>query len=288
MTDWTSSIPLINRMRRRGWFPQYAGLETPKVLEALDQATFDFELKRYEDWLGEEATLESLAERFCGLEDRPALRGSDCAWPERTISWHTEGGLGAISAADFQQQTRDTWPRLTQHCGATMVYTPNPKTAALFLHAPSTTPSGFGGPGGVLADAQLVPCGLRTNSAFQSEARYDKERWKLGFDLNNDGRIPLGSVIGHEGMHQLGVPHGPANNWMSPTLSGINTCQAWDRSELVKRYGPPKPITPPTPTPVPPTPTPGEKIRINAEWDAATGKLISAAITGARVTITGG
>ena len=283
---------LIDHMLQRGWFPQYADMELTDVLATIDTQTFAHELARYQDWLGKQPTVDGLQEGFCGLEDRPALRGSTCGWPELRITWHTEGGLPGIPPPDFQQQARDTWPRIDKHCGATLEYTPNNKTANLLLHAPSTRPPGFGQAGGVLADAQLVPCGLTANKEFQSEARYDSERWKLGFGLTGDGKIPLGSVLGHEGMHQLGIPHGPNGNWMAPTLSAINTCQPWEVTELQKRYGPPKPVDVPPP---PGTPTAGKTrfsfesggLVANAEW-GVDGKLLAGHMTGARITILGG
>ena len=249
----TSRAAIIAFMRSRGWFPALASLSEAAALERIDRETLDHELKRYADWMGTEAVPD--APRFCALEDRPAFRGQDCGWPEKLVTWHVEGGLPNHSAADVKECAALSLTAITDVCGVQLAYSPNAKTANVFMHVPAQRPQGFGQGGGVLADAMLVPCGLKRNSEFQSEMRYDgAEKWTLE-DRAPRNDIPYPAVLRHEFLHSLGLPHGPAGNLMAPTLGSIIKPAAWDKAELQKRYGPPASVPVP---PSGPAPTPGK------------------------------
>lgn len=224
---------LVNLLWARGWWPQYTS--GSEAVASLDLQTFNFAMLEYQALLGVPPSEDNAEVRFCLHPDRPPVRSGICKWGHSPITWHTEGGLNGVSAADFKATADMAYAKWAAVCGAVFKYIPNPKTANLWLHA-----ANLGGSGGVLADQQL-PCGA--SSTAQMEGRYDSEFWRL--PGSSVGRIPLLTTIVHEMGHGIGIDHGPQGCIMAPTLNMmLQELQAWDIAEGRKRYGDPKPSAP--------------------------------------------
>jgi hypothetical protein len=179
-------------------------------------------------------------------------------WPDsppKEITFHTVGGLSAsVNSTAFRDSFVYAVSCFPTICGARLVYTSNRRTANIVAYAAPLGTSGFGRPGGILADSEL-PINLRSNEDDQLDQRYDGENWS-SLDFAPQGQISLTVVIRHEVCHALGLPHG-GNDLMAPTLNrSIAFPGAWTITELVRRYG-----TPLTPTSPPTTPT-GLTIRL--------------------------
>jgi len=260
---------LVNLLWGRGYFPAYAS--GAQALELLDRPTFDSALADFSTLNNRDATEEAVEFRFCLQPDRSPLRRQLCRWKHSPVTWHTEGGLEGVSPSDFKTTASDAFHVWMAVCGWRVVYTQNPKSANIWLHA-----ANLGGPGDVLADQQL-PCSAGPSARL--EGRYDGENWVLPGQAGNGPS--LRTTLIHELGHAAGIDHGPQGSIMAPTLSKFSELQAWDIGEALKRY--PAHFAPPAPPPAP-----GQaRIRLSAEWDAVTGKLLSGAMTGGRVTILG-
>jgi len=125
------------------------------------------------------------------------------------------------------------------------------------------TVANLGGPGGVLADAMLIPCHVRKNDDFQSIVRVDaldryaaedKSRIGMGFDL--------GEVLLHEDLHVAGLGHitDPSvlallNPRYNPGISGLQPpdIEAMLGIKYLRRKKP-EPLPPVTPPSVPGSP----------------------------------
>lgn len=164
------------------------------------------------------------AVRMCGVAESLGGDARFCRWPESRLRYcirdqhprvakqvwegEIEWALSVLSATfelDFE--------RVDAERDAHILY----------------TVANLGGPGGVLADAQLVPCGVGRNDDFQSRVRVDaldsyaaedQTRIAMTFDL--------GEVILHEDMHVLGLGHitSPGtvallNPKYNPSISGL-------------------------------------------------------------------
>jgi hypothetical protein len=116
------------------------------------------------------------------------------------------------------------------------------------------TAANLGGPGGVLADAQLCVCGITRNSQFQSLVRIDvNEQWVNSttmVGLNIDGV----RAFSHETIHSIGGYHITGQNLMAPQISQIRSLQEGD-IRMLEGLGYKRRVKPTTP--VPPT-TPAE------------------------------
>lgn len=257
---------LVNLLWSRGYFPQYgSGAE---ALTLLDVPTFQQALGEFQILTGQIATEEEAEIRFCALPDRAPVRSGICKWPMLDVTLHSVGALGTIGAADFKASMMEAAGYWADVCAIRPVYSPNPKTAHIILHA-----ANLGGAGSVLADSTL-PCGATPSS--QVEQRYDSENWVIS-ETPTGNQIDLQRVICHELGHGLiGTDHIADGNLMAPMYSRkIRKPQAGDISVAVGRYGQ-KPPAPPA--------GPQQKISISFEWDAVTGKMLSGSATGARVT----
>ena len=164
-------------------------------------------------------------------------------WPDSPpakLFWHNDGGVGKVSALDFRGIIPFGLRKIEGACGIRFEYTPNIKTANIVLRQARHGEGGMGQPGNVLADCELVPPGLRSNSDFQATNRYDGfEDWSSATDLVG-GRVPMMNVVAHEVAHGVGLGHAPAgsNDLQAPSIQrGVTEFGTWAKREFVRRYG---------------------------------------------------
>lgn len=162
-------------------------------------------------------------------------------WPEsppKRLTWHSDGGVGRVSAVDFRGIIPYGLSRIERVTALKFEYTPNNKTANILYRAARQGEGGMGQPGNVLADAELVPPGLRLNSDFQGTVRFDQnEVWASVDDLIN-GKVPMPGVIAHETGHIVGLGHAPmgSNDLMAPMIAkGVTEFGKWSLQEFERR-----------------------------------------------------
>lgn len=233
--------------------------------------------------------LDPHGHNFCGITQSVVTEERTCYWPERRITYAVRDKLPRLNLEDLKAATKmglEGWEAVS---GPDFEYTSNLKTANILV-----TVANLGGPSGVLADAQLVICGLRQNADFQSIMRLDiNENWVIS-DNPKPGEVDIVRVVCHEGGHSAGLGHTNDGGLMDPSYDAR---KRWPVGKTEIRlmqagYGTPQPKEPPAPSPG----TPSGRVRFSfeaagktafAEWDED-GTLIRAEIKpGARVTIQG-
>ncbi len=235
---------------REGAFPWYA--TEAEALANLDKQTLNHGIHKFTAYTGLEAStpnLERPPQFFCGVVTIAPFRGGVCRWPGKPVTWHAQGAIGNISAADFKASHAEAMGWINDVCGVGLEYSSNPKTANILVYAKR-----LDGPNGVLAQMQ-VPCGVTMQS--QMHGQFDLERLVIS-ENPPDGYLDLVRINCHEDIHGVGVDHGPAGNLLAPTYDRrIRKPQAWDIAELQKRYGPP--VSQPSPPSVP-SPSPSDDV----------------------------
>lgn len=202
--------------------------------------------------------------KFCALPDDVlgARDGDLCRWTKKEpLTYFFAEEWGVLPMADVKRSFRmafDMWEKVCNIKFKEVERAP----ADISIYSRN-----MGGPGGVLAEAQLqCPPG---NRALWT--RFDKtENWIIAINPPND-RIDLTRVVAHEVAHIMGIPHIGTGNLLAPTYSSrIREPQAGDIAEAVARYGLPVPVD----TPAPPTepsdpPLPGHDyilLKVPASW----------------------
>lgn len=162
--------------------------------------------------------------QMCGVAQSLGGDGQFCRWPEDRLRYcirdqhprmakaiwegEIEWALGVLSKK-FQLE----FERVDKEQDSHIAYTVD----------------NLGGQGGTLADAYLVPCGVRKNNDFRSRVRVDALD---NFDAEDRTQIAmtfdLGEVILHEDLHVMGLGHittpgtiALLNPQYNPRISGL-------------------------------------------------------------------
>ena len=166
-------------------------------------------------------------------------------WPDPDLPWTLVDLVPGLSEEELQAAMTwalDQWAKV---CGIKPRYVTRSRDARLLVGSRR-----IDGNGGVLAECQLPQGGMK-----QVRMWFDVlDQWTD--DIDQQTRSIIVQLVGwHEAGHAIGLGHAPQGspNIMAPTYSPRQlTAGVWDRSETVRRYGPPRPTAPPsTPTPSP-------------------------------------
>lgn len=187
--------------------------------------------------------------QMCGVAQSLGGNGKFCRWPEDNLRYCIRDQHPLVEKSVWEGEIEWALNVLSTTFNLNFERTDDARNAHIVY-----TVANLGGPGGVLADAMLVPCAVRKNDDFQSIVRVDaldryaaedKSRIGMGFDL--------GEVILHEDEHVLGLGHitdpgviALLNPRYNPGISGL---QAADIEALLgvgyRRRSKP-PATPPS------------------------------------------
>lgn len=225
---------ILELLKNRGWKPPRDSDERDAVVEAVEHL---------------------VAPRFCGVAAQFGDGNQYCGFPETIregapITYHVRDFLPARPLDLLRADLRQALDIVSVSMQIDFVEVDSPaQNKANILY----TAANLGGPGGVLADAQLCICGITRNNQFQSLVRIDvNEQWVNSTTMTGLN-IDTIRTLGHETIHSLGGYHIPGANWMAPAISAIRSMQEGDIRMLegigYKRRA--KPL-PPAPTPQPP------------------------------------
>jgi hypothetical protein len=190
---------------------------------------------------------------FCGIRENlevGEIGQRYCRWPEDTITWTIRDTLSALgekmrlgceaALADISSYFQLDFPYVERADEANILITVAP----------------LGGPMGVLADCQLVPCNIGDKNNVQMLMRADRSEQWVWANTPSGMAIDWQRVFAHEWVHGLGLPHiKTPNSLLNPTYNPrIRGLQPGDIDLLVKLGLRLRPKAAPTP----PQPSPGE------------------------------
>lgn len=201
--------------------------------------------------------------KFCALPDDVlgARDGDLCRWTKKELSYvFAEQWSGPLAMADVKRAFRIAFDRWEKVCDLKFTEVTNVQ-ADISIYSRN-----MGGPGGVLAEAQLqCPPGTR-----RLWTRFDNNEDWIVADNPPPNKIDLIRVACHEIAHLLGIPHIGTGNLLAPTYSTrVKEPQAGDIAEAVARYGLPKPVDTPTPEEPSDPPLPGAEyilLKVPSAW----------------------
>lgn len=184
---------------------------------------------------------------FCAQPEIAPARDGLCQWPQRpaTIKWTFQSAqLSGIETEAFKAAIELAFSFWVAVCDIRPAYVESNQPFNLLIDYQS------GQPGGVLADCQL-PCNASSNT--QLLMRIDRsENWVVSSNPTPN-KIDLIGVLAHELGHAIGLDHAEgAVDLMNPRYrAGLRKPGPLSIPQAQLRYGPPVPITPPTPVPTP-------------------------------------
>lgn len=197
--------------------------------------------------------------RFCAVADTLPLGEGLPRWGKQELKFSMIGSLKGIPNESMVRAAETAWSRIMKVCDIRASHIKTPGEAADIAIAVGA----IDGRGSVLAWAELP--GAATTRPLQMRIGKDED-WVIA-DTTPVGKMDLIRVVAHELCHNLGLSHLGPGALMAPTYSAtIKEPQAADIAELIRRYGPPKPIVP-----APPDVPPGDEniwvnIRIPKSW----------------------
>jgi hypothetical protein len=202
--------------------------------------------------------------KFCALPDDVlgARDGELCRWTKiMPLTYSIVDSWPQLSDADLARAFRMAFDRWEKVCNVKFVQVTSGE-ADLSMYSRN-----LGGPGGVLAEAQL-PCGTNNRPLW---ARFDKTEDIVIADNAPPSKLDIVRIMTHELGHMLGIAHIGTGNLMAPTYSTrIKEPQVGDVAEAVARYGLPVPEGSPTPPEEPSDPPlPGHDyilLKVPASW----------------------
>lgn len=180
-----------------------------------------------------------------------AINGVTYQWPRGSVlTWGLAfSRLAGLSDMDVKDAVTAALKEIAECCDVSHEYTANVGGANFQL-----TTQRLDGASGVLADFQ-IPVGNVGPSTHLLGRFDDSENWVLA-ENPPVGSIDFYRVVLHELEHGHGLGHKPASiqapALIAPIYSPtIRHLQQADKDELVRRYGPPKPVVSPPPPPIP-------------------------------------
>lgn len=186
---------LYELLKKIGWKPPADAGERAAVQDALEVVA---------------------APRFCGVSEHINIGGQNFGrWPEDELTYCIRDNHPSMSADKWRVCLENALDRYHTTFKLDYKRVADPRQAHILF-----TVANLGGPGGVLADAQLVPFGLNDNDDFQSLVRFDRGD---NFVEEVTGR-PLEIVLSEVALHELGHVHGgphidDPNSLMNPTYN---------------------------------------------------------------------
>lgn len=184
----------------------------------------------------------------CGVtEAQFALAGGVAKWPKSDLTYAITGFLPAFTQAEYKRIVRDVFDCWEAVCGIRADEVTS-TSANIIISAGRGRRMNFDGPSGVLAWCEL-PMG---SNPQQVRLMMDlDETW-----VQNGGGIHVKNVLCHELGHGLGLEHiTGAKALMNPIYDeNVPAPLSPDISQVVQRYGNPRPRTQPQPPSTPTTP----------------------------------
>ena len=191
---------------------------------------------------------------FCGCRENLEIGEIGqryCRWPENTITWTIRDTLPSLGQT-MKQACQAALDDIASHFELDFPYVDRADEANILI-----TVAPLGGPMGVLADCQLVPCNIGEKNNVQMLMRADRSEQWVWAKTPSGLAIDWQRVFAHEFIHGLGLPHiQTPNSLMNPTYSTtIRGLQPGDVAAL-EQLGYRRRTTPRPNAPVPPTAEP--------------------------------
>lgn len=193
--------------------------------------------------------------RMCGVVASLGRGQSFCRWPSSQLRYCIRDQHPRVSPEIWEGEIE--WA--LSHWSKTFVLDferiDEPNRAHLLF-----TVANLGGQGGVLAQAGLVPCGVRRNDDFQSKIEVDSlDNFGVEDRTSVAMQFDLGEVLTHELGHSFGQGHEERrgvlalmNPQYNPRISGLQKTDIANFSQPgwyeLRKSGGPKPPAPEPPT----------------------------------------
>lgn len=207
-----SQLEIEETLLRRGWRPPLAGSDTQVATGAIK-------------------TL--LNPEFCGIRENLEIGEIGvryCRWPQDDIRLAFVETIPSLGLEKMQAACRAACDDISSHLEINFLFVDTAAEADITIH---TSP--LGGPGGVLAQCTLVPCGIQRGQ-FKGRLEADQfENW-VWENTPSGLNIDWQRVFAHEILHGCGLPHiTTPRSLMLPTYSTtIRTIQPGDVDAMVQ------------------------------------------------------
>lgn len=187
-------------------------------------------------------TLRDMTLPRCGLPDNMVLT-EEARWRQNNLTYYVDAYAGGISNADQDDLMKVAWDNWARVANLSFTRVNNKNQANIVVSAGRGRQSGFDGPYGTLAWANL-PQGDGRQLLLVMDL---DETWVKSLSQGQRGILFL-NVFAHEGGHTLGLDHTNVRGaLMYPTYSPSvpKPQQNDDVARIVNLYGPPSSPPPP-------------------------------------------